>query len=237
MSAMPDEPADLLIPPTLQRRIRTLGHGLYRFAEAWKLLATRLDRGLLSETTTAWVKHWCGEDLSKPLPLPVDSALVTEIVWVGKNWQVAGVAAGKEAGGMADPWAAALLLLHLPVLRGFWMRALRVQRFRWLSQALPRVWALDMQELRPGAVIAGVGAASWQDLPRVMATGRKFEMLPEGGGEAQPVETAAWPGVLAELNGRRLRLREKVAHSEGQLTATWKRDETGRIVLDGFSAN
>ena len=231
---MPNQPTDLLIPPSLQRRVRTLGHGLYRLSEAWQLLAVRLDRGLLDEATTAWIRQWCGDDLARPLPLPVDSALAAEIIWSGKAWQVAVVAGAQDADGeSADVWASALMLLHLPVLRSFWGRALRVQRFSWMAKALPRVWALDSQTLRPGAVVAGLGIPSWQDLPRVMAAGRIFEWLPPAGGRAQPVDAAAWPGTLAELQGQRVRLRERAAvKQEGRLTATWKRDGTGRIVLD-----
>ena len=44
-SAMHSHPADFSIPPLLQRRVHTLGHGLFRLGEAWRLLGTRLDRG------------------------------------------------------------------------------------------------------------------------------------------------------------------------------------------------
>ena len=231
---MPNQPADLLIPPSLQRRVRTLGHGLYRLSEAWQLLAVRLDRGLLDQETAAWIRQWCGDDLAKPLPLPVDSALAAEIIWSGKAWQVVVAAGPQDAHGESvDLWASAFMLLHLPVLRSFWGRALRVQRFGWMAKVLPRVWALDTGVLRPGAVLAGLGIPSWQDLPRVMAAGRTFEWLPPAGGRAQPVDAAAWPGKLAKLKGQRVRLRERAApQPDGRLTATWKHDGTGRIVLD-----
>ena len=225
--------ADPPIPPLLQRRVHTLGHGLFRLGEAWRLLGTRLDRGLLDEAATTWIRRWCGDALSKALPLPVDSALVVEIVWEGSRWQVAAVAEGEGTCGLADPWAAALMLLHVPALREFWRRALRAQRFVRLAGVLPKVWALDTQELRPGAVIAGAGVSSWRDLPRVMAAGRRFELLPADGGEAQAVETATWPGILAHLGDHRPWLREKSSlQPEGRLVARWKRNETGRIVLD-----
>ena len=231
--AMHSHSSDPSIPPLLQRRLHTLGHGLFRLGEAWRLLDTRLKRGLLDEAATTWINRWCGDALPKPLPLPVDSTLAVEIAWAGSRWQVAAVAEGKGNGGLADPWAAALVLLHLPALREFWRRALRAQRFARLSGVLPKVWALDTQELRPGAVIAGAGISTWRDLPRLMAAGRVFEVLPAEGGQALAVEPAAWPGILAGLGDRRLLLREKVSlQPEGWLAARWKRNEAGRIVLD-----
>ncbi len=222
-------------PAALQRRLRTLGHGLYRLSEAWRLLHRRLDKGLLDEPTTAWIRRWCGEDLARPLPLPVDAGLRAVLEWSGKTWQVTGMAEKAGEGPIITaPWAAALVLLRLPALKAFWIKALRFQRFRWLTQVLPHVWVLDDQPLRPGAVIAGVCIASWNELPRLLANGRAFELLPPGGEAPQPVAATTWSGTLASFNGSRPRLREIFTLPvEGRLSATWKHDEKGRIVLNG----
>jgi len=220
------------LPVSLRRRTQTLGHGLLKLNEAWRLLGIRLERGLLDEETTAWVKRW-GGSFSAPLPLPVDSGLQALIVWAGRTWQVDSLV-GEDAGAVA-PWFAVLMLLHLPALRGFWRRALRTQRFTWMTRALPQVWAVDHQTVRPGSVIAGLNITHWGELPRLIASGRRFETIPVSGGQAQPVDAESWPGILANKE-RPVFLHElSMAEPEGSLRAAWKRNETGRIVLDSLA--
>ncbi|MDB6138723.1 MAG: uncharacterized protein JWO94_1795 [Verrucomicrobiaceae bacterium] len=225
---MPNSLIDVSLPVSLERRVHTLGHGLFKLSEAWRLLSVRLDRGMLDADATAWIKHWCGKSWSEPLTLPGDAAHQALIVWAGKAWQVEAVA-GEE---LTMPWFALLMLLHLPALRAFWRRALRTQRFNWMTKALPRVWALDPQPLKPGTVIAGLGLADWAQLPVLMAKGRLFEVITPADGLARPVEEAGWAALLVRAQAQPLLLRERFSlEPEGQVRAFWHHNDAGRIVL------
>ncbi len=208
-----------------------MGHGLLKLSEAWRLLGVRLERGLLDEETTAWVKRW-GGGFDLALPLPVDSGLQSLIVWAGRAWQVDTLVIDKAGSDAGASWVAVLMLLHLPALRGFWRRELRTQRFAWMTKVLPQVWAVDTQSIRPGSVIRGLNIADWAELPRLMADGRRFETVLLEGGRAQPVDPQSWPGIMAG-GDRLLFLRElSMPEPEGSLRAAWKRNEAGRVVLD-----
>ena len=223
---MPSDPTDPGIPNSLTRRLKTMGHGLLKLSEARQLLTVRLERGLLDEASTAWIKTWC-EGTETALPLPIDSELQTEVAWSGKSWQIVRVA-GSE-GDLA--WLRVLMLLHLPVLRSFWRRALRAQRFAWLSRALPKVWAVDVQPVKPGSVIADLGITAWHDLPKVLQAGRSFEAITLKTGVVHHVDAATWSAILSEAKLGELWLKETFSLDlEGTVNAGWRRNEAGRIV-------
>jgi hypothetical protein len=201
---------------------------LFKLNAAWKLLGIRLERGLLDEASTAWIKTWCGNHLGSDLPLPVDSEFETELVWSAKVWQVAKVVNGDAEGS----WQPVLMLLHLPALRSFWSRALRSQRFTWMTKALPKVWAVDTHTIRPGTVIAGLGITSWTDLPKLMLAGRAFDVFSTQGGKVQVVNAETWPTILAGAEQGPLLVRERFTLPiEGEMRASWQRNEAGCIVL------
>lgn len=165
-----------LLPAGLARRLPTLGHGLAKVREGWSLLRTRLQRGLLDEANTAWVKEWAGPALDRELRLPFDEPQQALVCWHERRWQVISVLGGVAAAEGGGDWLTALMALRLPILRDFWRHALRSQRYAWMTQVLPSVWPLDARPLRPGAVIAGLSIAKWSDLSRVMAAGRSFQL-------------------------------------------------------------
>ena len=206
-----------------------MGHGLCKLDEARRLLGVRLERGLLDDAATAWVKRWSGNALNEPLPLPVDSERQTLLVWAGRNWHIEDVTVGETGTG----WLALCMLLHLPVLRHFWRPALRAQRFAWLARALPYVWAIDPQPLKPGTVIAGLGITSWSALPALLQAGRKFDVISAVDGGASPVEAMSWPAVLTQANEQPVFLKERFPMPpEGRVRASWRKNEQGRIVAD-----
>lgn len=187
------------------------------------MLTTRLERGLVDVETAAWIRRWSGSPGTEP---PLGEEGHAGAVWQGRTWQVADLD-GQE---WPKPWLQALFLLHLPVLKSYWRRALRSQRFAWMSKVLPKVWAIDATPLRPGAVIAGLGIAGWEDLPKLLEQGRGFAVVDLAGG-SQEVNAALWPGILAEAGSRQLLLLERFAEvPEGAVAVFWKRDEAGRIV-------
>ena len=206
-----------------------MGHGFCKLDEARRLLGVRLERGLLDDVATAWVKRWSGNALSEPLSLPVDSEMQSLLVWAGRNWQIEDVTVGETGTG----WLALSMLLHLPALRHFWRPALRAQRFAWLARALPYVWAIDPQPLKPGTVIAGLGITSWSTLPTLLQAGRKFDVTSVLDGHASPVDAVSWPAVLARANEQPLLLKERFpTPPEGRARASWRTTEQGRIVVD-----
>jgi hypothetical protein len=54
-------------------------------------------------------------------------------------------------------------LLHLPALRGFWRQELRQHHFEELRSLVPQAWMMDDTAVPPGAVIHGLGIASWEE--------------------------------------------------------------------------
>jgi len=169
-----------VLPRSIARRVRTLGHALSRVQAGLQLLPKRLERGLLDTSSTAWVNQWAGTALASPST--AGKALTATIVWQENAWLVSEV---------PPVWHGALLLLHLPVLRDFWRKELRAARYERLRRVLPKVWAMDPTPLPPGAVIAGLGITSWHDLSELEAKGRHFEIKSELG---LVIEQPGWKG-------------------------------------------
>lgn len=203
------------LPRPIARRLRTLGHALTRVEAALRLLPKRLERGLLDATSTAWIQQWAGGVLGQghgqgQPSLASDEVLKATIAWQEQAWLVS---------ELPPAWHGALLLLHLPVLRDFWRKELRAARYERLKRVLPKVWAKDPAPLPPGAVIAGLDIASWEDLPRLEAKGRTFvESASKASSEADPERTLVMEKPL-------------IPASAEQLTLAWQREENGRVGL------
>ncbi|MFZ4593585.1 MAG: hypothetical protein ACOYOF_04970 [Verrucomicrobiaceae bacterium] len=159
-----------VLPRSIARRVRTLGHALSRVQAGLQLMPKRLERGLLDASSTAWIYQWAGSALDSPST--TSEALTATIVWQENAWLVSEVPPVLHG---------ALLLLHLPVLRDFWRKELRAARYERLRHVLPKVWAMDPTTLPPGAVIAGLGITNWHDLSKLEAKGRHFEIKGELG--------------------------------------------------------
>jgi len=159
-----------VLPRSIARRVRTLGHALSRVQAGLQLMPKRLERGLLDASSTAWIYQWAGSALDSPST--TSEALTATIVWQENAWLVSEVPPVLHG---------ALLLLHLPVLRDFWRKELRAARYEHLRRVLPKVWAMDPTPLPPGAVIAGLGITNWHDLSKLEAKGRHFEIKRELG--------------------------------------------------------
>jgi len=159
-----------VLPRSIARRVRTLGHALSRVQAGLQLMPKRLERGLLDASSTAWIYQWAGSALDSPST--TSEALTATIVWQENAWLVSEVPPVLHG---------ALLLLHLPVLRDFWRKELRAARYEHLRRVLPKVWAMDPTPLPPGAVIAGLGITNWHDLSKLEAKGRHFEIKGELG--------------------------------------------------------
>lgn len=154
---------------TLPRRVRrqadTLGHAFSRLAAGIAVLTTRVRKGnLLDEATRAWLQPWLGADETR-LDLPIDTTGAALIAWHEEGaWRVLNPCHEEGQTALSDSWQRALVLLHLPVLRDYWTRALRRRRFARLRRVLPQAWPVDPQPLPPGAVMAGTNVADWTKL-------------------------------------------------------------------------
>lgn len=216
------------LPRPVRRRVRTLGHALTRLRAGLQLLHQQAARGtLVAAFPLDWLNLWAGDSLAKPLPLPVDSQEGLSFTLDDEAWQVAApLAAEAGAGSFSPEWLLALLLLQLPALKGFWQRALRSQRFALLRQVLPRVWPLDLSPIPPGSTISGLGLTRWQDLPRLLAKGRCFELvnLETSASTMLPSDLtlAQWQQHLDQATEGRWVVMEKTANStDNTLWATW----------------
>ena len=243
MSVAPPLSALEALPPAVRRRVRTLGHALTRLRDGLQLLQQQTTRGTVAAAFPAeWFQRWTGDSLVKPLPLPVDSPAGLCLTWQDHAWQVASPLAS-EAGSanMSAEWLVALLLLQLPALKSFWQRALRTQRFALLRRVLPRVWPLDLSPLPHGATISGLGLARWQDLPRLLAKGRRFQLVNLEGEERFALDTALPPAVWQSYldqaaQGRWVVIEhESTPGAEGSAWATWETKD-GWIDLSGLKS-
>lgn len=215
---------DASLPRPHARRLRTLGHALVRLHAGTATLAGRLRKDpQTSGLPSGWLDRW-GLDRYHAPALPVRA----QVRWSAHEWHVTEPMADHA---LPDAWITALLALHLPALRIFWRKELRAARFDRLQRVLPRVWPVDPAPLPPGATISGLGLASWDDLPRLLATGRAFEAGALSG-EKETVTAQNWPQFLVRAASEPIVLIERrhLADSES-LTLTWDADENGWISL------
>lgn len=220
-----------LLPHSVSRRLRTLGHALTRLEAAVTVLQRRCAKGhAVQGMTPDWFRSWGGTsvigtgslvDFTQPWPAAIEQR--------DYEWLAAGFDKDQD---LSLSWAVALLFLHLPVLRAFWHKELRAHRAGLLQRVLPRVWPLDPSPLPPGAVISGLNLSSWSQLPSLVDSGRTFEVLSLTG-KRQNVTAATWPDILTQAHEEKILLVEHRHLPEGSaFTASWSRNEQGWIDLD-----
>lgn len=153
------------LPRPLQSAVHSAGYRVTRWAAARTVLGNRLGKkrltGLLGQTLEQW-----GVPISASVP--------------GADLRLAfGLGGGRlwlTGGALDQPLERALL--HLPALRGFWRQELRQKHFNALLALVPQAWVPGNEALPPGAVIHGLGIASWDQLDRL---GHRIPaVVPEG---------------------------------------------------------
>lgn len=208
LTHMPDSEEPL--PRRVRRQVATLGHAFSRLATGIEVLGTRVRKGnLLDEATRAWVQPWLLAS-NTALDLPIDATSTALIAWQEDGaWRVLNACHTEGQTSFPESWLRALVLLHLPVLRDYWTRALRRRRFARLSSVLPQAWPIETADLPPGAVIAGTSMADWTKL-----TEARRQMLEE----------------KALAGGQRVMIERKPLQTDEQmLILRWSNDEQGRI--------
>jgi hypothetical protein len=86
------------------------------------------------------------------------------------------------------PWMEeklAFALLHHPMLKSFWSKALGLDSFGVLHQLMPNTWILDPRPLPPSAIIPGLlmdGSAisDWRQLAKATQRQRQYVIKPSG---------------------------------------------------------
>lgn len=75
---------------------------------------------------------------------------------------------------LSRAWLQLLADFHQPAQRQRWVQQLRRARYQRLLRLLPRAYLVAAEPLPPGAVLAGLGLASWQLLPTLQHSGHSF---------------------------------------------------------------
>ncbi|MCB1277394.1 hypothetical protein [Prosthecobacter sp.] len=132
--------------------IESAGYRVWRWAIAREVLKARVSKGRILNELGEFLKTW--------LPPVVPSVEVDELslefsVAPGQLHLIGG-----DEPIVGSPVERALL--HLPALRSFWSRELRLQHFNALQAMVPKAWMLDDATIPPGAVIHGLGLSSWE---------------------------------------------------------------------------
>lgn len=149
----------------VRKDLRSLGYECRRWLEAQKMLQTRVAKGRFSETVLAFLHAW----------MPAEAVQVADAESFELHHSESGLIS-PELPGLGNPaWQA---LLHLPALREFWTAELRAAHYQHLVKMIPQAWCMDATPLPPGAVIAGLGISTWEELSRLEAEGRKFQRQP-----------------------------------------------------------
>jgi hypothetical protein len=166
------------LPPPLYRQLPGLGYALSRVDAGIRILHRRVQRGSLPPLAI--------ELLGAASALPAPSALSVLSAWRGSAWQILASdeslplvtdSAPSSTANVSPALLLASAAFRLPALRVAMRRELRYARYDRLLRVLPNVWWFTADALPPGAVIAGLGITSWEELPKLIASGRRFEHL------------------------------------------------------------
>lgn len=226
------------LPVSVSRRVRALGHALVKLWEGGQLLCRRTDKGAnLGGLDAPWIANWGSQHFTSSPVLPLAVERETLIDCHEKTWSVVQPCAASLADtSIPLPWLVLLQWLRLPSLKSYWRQTLRAQRAALLQASLPWVWPLDTTTLPPGATIAGLKIAGWQSLPRLLATGKSFELVSLATGAREPINSStsaeAWQAVLDRSQNERFLLVALSSMAEAtRLHASWAKDDQGWIDL------
>lgn len=201
-------------PPDLRARVASLGYELERWSVARSVLAARLAKHRVPPAVELFLTTWTRDNAFTSLEVTLGETT--------EGWRLL-------RGGLGE-FAVERALLHLPVLRSFWVQELRQAHFDALRKWVPEAWILDDSPLPKGAVIAGLGIPSWQEFPRRHDSG-SFA-VEDREGMLRDVTGAEW-NALVEARSSVLVRR---IHPIRRIGASFLRDERSRIVLQHAAA-
>lgn len=142
--------------------LRPFGYECARWLKAMAMLQARWRKGRFGDSLNAFLNEWLPQE-------EVVSALPETFEITFDQGRIGGDSVFSP---VAQPvWHA---LLHLPSLHDFWMAELRASHYEHLLKMIPQAWCMDPTPLPPGSVIAGLGITSWDELPRFIESGHRF---------------------------------------------------------------
>lgn len=155
-----------LLPRRFHAAVQSAGYRARRWADARQVLANRLAKGRIHGVLEETLRRWGAAEAALERPAEAEFRLAFGLQ--GEHlWLWDGLARGSLERA----------LLHLPALRAFWRQELRLAHFEGLKAMVPKAWVREETALPPGAVIHGLGIASWDDLPRLQ--GRQPALVAE----------------------------------------------------------
>lgn len=142
------------LPAAAQRAVASAGYRLARWRSARRVLAQRTFKKRLPEGLQKFLEAWMPQLAQADQGLEARLEGCESEIWLSE-------------GGLAS-LPAERALLHLPALRFFWTVELRRAHFDALRHMVPPAWFMDDAIIPPGAVIAGLGTASWKQAADVI---------------------------------------------------------------------
>ena len=207
---------------SLRKELRGLGHKLERFLAARAALVRHV-----SKMEPPIPQAWLPDSARSPGALAGDGLFSCPVILTPDGFRLFGLVASQERTAQdarrwqeEDPSAPRTLpaplavpvdansplwlaLLRLRPLHSLWERELRRGTLDDLLDHAQDAWFLDPTPLPPGAVIPRLGLPSWDAVPQLRATGRRFLVAPrdtEQGaiylGHSQSLET--WQAAIRE---------------------------------------
>jgi hypothetical protein len=211
----PDLMAEL--PRPQREAVESAGYRVLRWMAAREVLQTRVAKGRIAGALGEFLTHWLAmapaEVADEELGLSFDHSLDPMRLELG----------GGSAALAGSPLEHALL--HLPALRSFWSQELRQQHFAALRTLVPQAWLLDPATVPQGAVIAGLGTGSWQQIiQRSSQTGEILRLNGHSGEDWKP-SLAARDSILVQRKSPGVKL-----------NARYGRNDKGQVVLRSVEA-
>jgi hypothetical protein len=204
------------LPRTQREAVESAGYRVLRWSAAREVLQARVAKGRLPAGLGDFLAHW----LPPVIPSVGADDLQLEFNLTPDQMHLTG------GGGTLGAFPVEHALLHLPALRSFWSRELRLNHFEALRAVVPKAWVLDDAMVPPGAVIHGLDLVSWDQLPLGCKTG--WEIRDQTGHVA-----ADWHQALTSRHC----VLAFVKPAGTKLNARYARNDKGQVVLRSVEAS
>ncbi|WP_395735510.1 hypothetical protein [Prosthecobacter sp.] len=205
------------LPRTQREAVESAGYRVMRWKAAREVLRARVDKGRIAGELGGFLSHWMA---LAPAHSPEGE------LWLSFDHSPVPMKLSLSGGNAAladSPLEQALL--HLPALRGFWRQELRQKHFAALRAVVPQAWLLDPAAVPNGAVIAGLGTGSWEQI--IQERGQQ--------GEIHSLRDSLKTDWRAALEARdSVWIPQKF--SEVKLNAGYGRNDKGQVVLRSVEA-
>ncbi len=175
--------------PAGKKALSAFGHHLSLLEPAVATIQARAAKGKLDPTISEFLERW----LHPVVDLDFSAPLSIGLAQTAGRFQIQSLSQGTIS---LSTWA----LLRLPSLTRLWAISLRRAHLRHLMAMSPSVWVVDGTPVPPGAVIADLELASWQELTALWGQGRTFELKGPSGTRLldDQLSPQEWSGAMGE---------------------------------------